>query len=97
MLVEGNWARRAGSSGLWGGEWGQAPWGQAAGCCSTPRSAPWGRGAPAARQGRAKALLVRQREGSAARVLIWLRVPNGLEEREWLTPGRKAPLLRSTQ
>lgn len=48
-------------------------------------------GAPAARQGRAKALLVRQGEGGAARVLIWLRVPNGLEEREGLTPSRKGP------
>lgn len=24
-------------------------------------------------------------------MLIWLRVPNGLEEREGLTPGRKGP------
>lgn len=49
------------------------------------------------RQGRAKALLVRQREGSAARMPVWLCVPNGLEEREWLRPGRKVALLRSTQ
>lgn len=30
-------------------------------------------------------------------MLIQLRVPNGLEERERLTPGRKTPLLCSTQ
>lgn len=49
------------------------------------------------RQGRAKALLVWQREGSAAWMSVWLRVPNGLEEREWLRPGRRVALLRSTQ
>lgn len=36
-------------------------------------------------------------KGALLSVLIQLRVPNGLEERERLTPGRKAPLLCSTQ
>lgn len=79
-----------------GAKWARPPGGRQL-AAAAPRSAPWDRGAPAARQGRAKAPLVRQGEGGAARVLIWLRVPNGLEEREGLTPGRKGPLLRSTQ
>lgn len=33
----------------------------------------------------------REKGAPLARVLIWLRVPNGLEEREGLTPGRKGP------
>lgn len=51
-----------------------------------------------AERGPAKAVLgQRGGKGALLSVLIQLRVPNGLEERERLTPGRKAPLLCSTQ
>lgn len=82
--------------------WCSCWWAQPVGGRAEPEARDWGaQGTPGAgsrgkaRQGKGTAGSAEERQ--CCSVSVWLRVPNGLEEREWLRPGRKVALLHSTQ